>query len=28
MVAANVGGIAWTVYNVFFADHEEAEVSI
>ncbi len=25
MLATNVGGIAWTVYNCFFAEHEEPE---
>ena len=25
MVATNVGGIAWTIYNCFFCEHEEPE---
>jgi len=25
MLATNVGGIAWTVYNCFFAEHEDPE---
>jgi len=25
MVATNVGGIAWTIYNCFFSDHHEVE---
>ena len=25
MLATNVGGIAWTIYNCFFAEHEEHE---
>ena len=27
MLATNVGGIAWTIYNCFFAEHEELEAS-
>ena len=27
MLATNVGGIAWTVYNCFFAEHEEPEAA-
>jgi len=23
MLATNVGGIAWTIYNCFYADHED-----
>ena len=26
MLATNVGGIAWTIYNCFFAEHEDHEV--
>ena len=25
MLATNVGGIAWTIYNCFFCDHEVHE---
>ena len=25
MLATNIGGIAWTIYNCFFAEHEEPE---
>ena len=25
MLAANVGGIAWTIYNCFFCEHPEHE---
>ena len=25
MVATNVGGIAWTVYNCFFCEHDDLE---
>ena len=25
MLATNVGGIAWTIYNCFFAEHPEHE---
>ena len=27
MLATNVGGIAWTVYNCFFAEHDEPEAA-
>jgi hypothetical protein len=27
MLATNVGGIAWTVYNCFFSDHDDLEES-
>ena len=27
MLATNVGGIAWTIYNCFFAEHEEPEAA-
>ena len=27
MLATNVGGIAWTIYNCFFAEHDEPEVA-
>jgi len=26
MLATNVGGIAWTIYNCFFSDYHEHEV--
>ena len=25
MLATNVGGIAWTIYNCFFAEHDDLE---
>ena len=25
MLATNIGGIAWTIYNCFFAEHDEPE---
>ena len=25
MVATNVGGIAWTIYNCFFCEHDDLE---
>ena len=25
MVATNVGGIAWTIYNFFFCEHDDLE---
>ena len=25
MLATNVGGIAWTIYNCFFSDHHDLE---
>ena len=25
MLATNVGGIAWTIYNCFFAEHDDHE---
>ena len=28
MLATNVGGIAWTVYNCFFAEHDHHEEKI
>ena len=27
MLATNVGGIAWTIYNCFFAEHDEPEAA-
>ena len=28
MLATNVGGIAWTIYNCFYAEHEDPEAVV
>lgn len=26
MLATNIGGIAWTIYNCFFSDHHHSKI--